>query len=90
MLMMCRASVGAGVVVSGNSSELPVLNIYAVGYEDEDDMDYSQDELPDAENTDEAEVVQDTCGTSVRHDFPVYVEGLSECSNGASLLHREP
>lgn len=64
-----------------------VLNILAFGRDQTfDDLDHRP---PTPEKT--SELGDDALNPTVMtHNFPVYVEGMSEWSNGVSLIHREP
>lgn len=88
--MVCSASVGVDVSQKGTWSwqaQSRVFNIFAFGHDNGMD-----DRPPTAESTNEVGCggVQESQNTLAAHNFPVYVKGLSECSNGASLIHREP
>lgn len=72
---------------------LPTMNIFAFGHDTLNKLD-ERPETPEKVSDVEGDAPQNSRGSAwnlqMAHNFPVYAEGLSVCSNGVTLIYREP
>lgn len=71
---------------------LPTVDIFAFGLDNE--LDGLRPPTPEKTSAEDHSAPKQAEGAksdlSMAHNFPVYVEELSVCSNGVSLTYREP